>query len=46
MRNVEKLKITESETHTTINPIIQNNLIPVFMDVDVGTYNIQTEKIE
>jgi CDP-4-dehydro-6-deoxyglucose reductase, E1 len=31
---------------TTINPIIQNNLIPVFIDVDVGTYNIQTDKIE
>lgn len=31
---------------TTVNPIIQNNLIPVFMDIDVGTYNIQTDKIE
>lgn len=31
---------------TTVNPIIQNNLIPVFLDVDVGTYNIQAEKIE
>ena len=31
---------------TTVNPIIQNNLIPVFVDVDVGTYNIQTDKIE
>jgi CDP-6-deoxy-D-xylo-4-hexulose-3-dehydrase len=31
---------------TTVNPIIQNDLIPVFMDVDVGTYNIQTDKIE
>jgi CDP-6-deoxy-D-xylo-4-hexulose-3-dehydrase len=31
---------------TTINPIIQNNLIPVFIDVDVGTYNIQVDKIE
>jgi CDP-6-deoxy-D-xylo-4-hexulose-3-dehydrase len=31
---------------TTVNPIIQNNLIPVFMDVDVGTYNIKTDKIE
>jgi len=31
---------------TTINPIIQNNLIPVFVDVDLGTYNIQTDKIE
>ena len=31
---------------TTVNPIIQNNLNPVFIDVDVGTYNIQTDKIE
>ena len=31
---------------TTVNPIIQNNLIPVFIDVDVGTYNIRTDKIE
>lgn len=31
---------------TTVNPIIQNNLIPVFLDVDVSTYNIKTEKLE
>ncbi len=31
---------------TTLNPILQNNLIPVFIDIDLGTYNIQTEKIE
>lgn len=31
---------------TTLNPIIQNNLIPCFIDVDVGTYNIKAEKIE
>lgn len=31
---------------TTINPIIQNNLVPVFIDVDIGTYNIQADKIE
>ena len=31
---------------TTLNPILQNNLIPVFIDVDLGTYNIQVEKIE
>lgn len=31
---------------TTLAPIIQNNLTPVFIDVDLGTYNIQTEKIE
>ena len=31
---------------TTLNPIIQNNLTPVFIDIDLGTYNIQAEKIE
>ncbi|MDD5491222.1 MAG: lipopolysaccharide biosynthesis protein RfbH [bacterium] len=28
---------------TTLNPILQNNLMPVFIDVDPGTYNIKTE---
>lgn len=31
---------------TTLNPIIQNNLKPVFLDVELGTYNIQADKIE
>lgn len=31
---------------TTINPIIQNGLIPVFIDTDIGTYNIKAEQIE
>ena len=31
---------------TTVNPIIQNNLIPVFVDVELETYNIQADKIE
>ena len=31
---------------TTLNPIIQNNLVPVFIDVDIGNYNIQVDKIE
>ena len=31
---------------TTLNPIIQNKLVPVFIDIDLGTYNIQTNKIE
>jgi len=31
---------------TTITPIIQNNLTPVFVDVDLGTYNINIEQLE
>jgi len=31
---------------TTVNPIIQNALIPVFLDVDIPTYNIIAEHIE
>ena len=31
---------------TTLNPIIQNNLIPVFVDVELETYNIQVDQIE
>jgi len=31
---------------TTVTPIIQNGLIPVFVDVEIGTYNIAIEQIE
>lgn len=31
---------------TTVNPIIQNGLIPVFVDVDVETCNIKAEELE
>jgi CDP-6-deoxy-D-xylo-4-hexulose-3-dehydrase len=31
---------------TTLNPILQNNLMPVFIDVELGTYNIDTSKLE
>lgn len=31
---------------TTVNPIIQNGLVPVFVDVDIPTCNIDPEKIE
>ncbi|MDD2757944.1 MAG: lipopolysaccharide biosynthesis protein RfbH [Patescibacteria group bacterium] len=31
---------------TTINPIIQNGLIPVFVDVEIGSYNPSLESIK
>ncbi|QED23888.1 lipopolysaccharide biosynthesis protein RfbH [Candidatus Deianiraea vastatrix] len=31
---------------TTVNPIIQNGLVPVFVDVDIPTYNINADLIE
>ena len=31
---------------TTVNPIIQNGCVPVFLDVDVPTYNIDVTQLE
>lgn len=31
---------------TTVNPIFQNNLIPVFVDVEIPTYNIDVSQLE
>jgi len=31
---------------TTVNPIIQFGAIPVFVDVEIGTYNIDSSKVE
>ena len=31
---------------TTVNPIIQNLMTPVFIDVDLGTYNVNIEQLK
>jgi CDP-4-dehydro-6-deoxyglucose reductase, E1 len=31
---------------TTVNPLIQNGLVPVFLDVELGTYNIDVARLE
>lgn len=31
---------------TTINPMIQNGFVPVYLDVELGTYNIDTSRLE
>jgi CDP-6-deoxy-D-xylo-4-hexulose-3-dehydrase len=30
---------------TTINPIIQNSLVPVLLDAEIGTYNVRTKSL-
>ncbi|MFD9904235.1 lipopolysaccharide biosynthesis protein RfbH [Streptomyces sp. NPDC059063] len=30
---------------TTVNPILQNGLVPVFVDVELGTYNTTAERV-
>ena len=31
---------------TTVNPLLQNQLVPVFLDVDIPTYNVKADRIE
>ena len=31
---------------TTVNPIIQNGLVPVFLDVDIPTYNVDVTQLD
>ena len=31
---------------TTVNPIIQNGLVPVFVDVEIPTYNVEASQLE
>ncbi|MDD4953900.1 MAG: lipopolysaccharide biosynthesis protein RfbH [Candidatus Omnitrophica bacterium] len=42
----DEIITTASCFPTTLAPIIQNGFTPVFLDVDLGTYNIQADKIE
>jgi dTDP-4-dehydro-2,6-dideoxy-D-glucose 3-dehydratase len=31
---------------TTVNPIVQNRLVPVFVDIELGTYNTTVDRVE
>ncbi len=30
---------------TTLNPVIQNGMVPVFVDIDIGTYNVDVKQL-
>lgn len=42
----DEIITTASNFPTTVAPIIQNKLVPVFLDVELGNYNMKTEKLE
>lgn len=31
---------------TTVNPIVQNRLVPVFLDIELGTYDVKADMLE
>ncbi|MBN1983895.1 MAG: lipopolysaccharide biosynthesis protein RfbH [Chitinivibrionales bacterium] len=31
---------------TTVNPVIQHGMVPVFVDIDIGTYNVLVDQVE
>jgi CDP-6-deoxy-D-xylo-4-hexulose-3-dehydrase len=46
LRDGDEVITVASTFPTTLAPIIQNNLIPVFVDVELGSYNINVNEIE
>ena len=46
LKHGDEVITTACSFPTTIAPIIQNNLIPVFVDVELGTYNVKVEELE
>ncbi len=46
LKKGEKIITVTAGFPTTVNPIFQNGLVPVFLDVELGTYNIDTTLLE
>lgn len=46
LKKGDEVVATAASFPTTVNPIIQNSLIPVFVDIDLGTYNINIKNLE
>ncbi|MEU7171991.1 lipopolysaccharide biosynthesis protein RfbH [Micromonospora tulbaghiae] len=46
LRPGDEVITTAAGFPTTINPIVQNGLTPVFVDIEMGTYNAPVELVE
>jgi CDP-6-deoxy-D-xylo-4-hexulose-3-dehydrase len=46
LKKGDEIITTAAGFPTTINPIIQNGLVPVFVDSEIGSYNIHVNQIE
>ena len=46
LRAGDEVITVASSFPTTVNPIVQNGLVPVFVDVDIPTYNIDVQMLE
>ena len=46
LRPGDEVITTATSFPATVNPIVQNGLVPVFVDVDVPTYNIDVSQLE
>lgn len=46
LRPGDEVITTATSFPTTVNPILQNGLVPVFLDIELGTYNIDVSRLE
>ncbi|MBY8870734.1 lipopolysaccharide biosynthesis protein RfbH [Micromonospora sp. PLK6-60] len=45
LRRGDEVVTVAASFPTTVNPILQNGLVPVFVDVELGTYNPTVERV-
>ncbi len=45
LRPGDEVITTAASFPTTVNPIVQNGWVPVFVDVELGTYNVAVERV-